>query len=91
MQEERERYLEQHKETSANGYYRLFPKTILGEMELNIPGTGDGEFKTSILPARKRVLFMLDDIIRALFLAGVLTRKTGKVIGFSVSPQFRRI
>lgn len=92
MQEEREKYLEQNTGTRANGYYKRFPKTILGEMELNIPRTRDGEFKTNILPERKRVLFMLDDLIRALFLAGVSTRKTGKVIehlfGFSVSPQF---
>ena len=49
-------------------------------MELNIPGTRDGEFKTSILSEQKRVLLMLDNIIRALFLAGVSTRKTGKVM-----------
>ena len=68
MQEEKEKYLEQHTETRANGYYRRFPKTILGEMKLNIPRTRDGEFKTSILPERKRVLFILDDVIRVLFL-----------------------
>jgi len=53
--EEREKYLMEHKQTRANGYYTRVPRTILGEMELKIPRTRDGEFKTEILPSRKRV------------------------------------
>lgn len=45
-----------------------------------------------ILPERKIVMFMLDEIIRAMFISGVSTRKTVKVIsnliGASVSAQF---
>jgi len=80
MLEERENYLKEHKETRANGYYLRSPKTILGQMELEIPRTRDGNFKSSILPERKRVTFLLDDIIRAMFVAGISTRKIGKVL-----------
>ncbi len=51
--------------TRANDNYTGNPKTIFGEMELNIPRTRDGNFKTSIMPERKRVTFMLDEIINA--------------------------
>jgi len=49
-------------------------------MELEIPRTRDSEFKHSILPERKRIIFILDDIIRAMFIAGVSARKTSKVL-----------
>ena len=44
-------------------------------MELNIPRARDGKFKPSVLPERKRMTFMLDDIVRAMFLAGIPSRK----------------
>jgi len=50
-------------------------------MELEIPRTRDGNFKPSIIPEHKRVTFMLDDVVRALFYAGLSVRKTGEVIG----------
>ncbi len=53
--EERGKCLMEHKQTRANGYYTRTPKTISGEMELKIPRTKNGEFKTEILPSRKRV------------------------------------
>ena len=80
MVKERERDLKENRETRANGYYLRSPKTILGQMELEIPRTRDSGFKPSILPERKRVTFLLDDIIRAMFIAGVSARKTGKVL-----------
>lgn len=58
---EREKYLEENKETRANGYYKRRPKTFIGEMELNVPRTRDGKFKSSVLPERKRITFMLFD------------------------------
>ncbi|ADR18111.1 IS256-like element ISCni1 family transposase [Calditerrivibrio nitroreducens] len=92
MLSEREKYLKEHSETRGNGYYIRTPKTILGNMELEIPRTRDGNFKPSIIPERKRVTFMLDDVIRALFTAGLSSRKTGEVIrnlmGTSVSASF---
>ena len=92
MKEERDRYLEENKSTRANGYYTRSPKTILGQMELSIPRTRDGKFKSEVLPERKRVMFLLDDIIRAMFVSGVSSRKAGKVlenlIGCSISSQF---
>ncbi|MCB4205610.1 IS256 family transposase [Deferribacterales bacterium Es71-Z0220] len=92
MVSERENYLKEHSETRANGYYTRTPKTILGDMELEIPRTRDGNFKPSIIPERKRVTFMLDDVVRALFSAGLSSRKTGDVIrnlvGSSVSASF---
>jgi len=90
--EEREKYLMEHNETRANGYYKRTPKTIFGEMELKIPRTRDGEFKSDILPSRKRACFMLEEIVQAMFIAGVSTRKTGEVIknliGTSISHQY---
>jgi len=92
MVEERQKYLSEHDDTRANGFYTRSPKTILGQMDLNVPRTRDGNFKTSILPERKRVMFMLDDVIRAMFISGVSARKAGKVIenliGCSISSQF---
>ena len=49
-------------------------------MELEISRTRDNGFKPSILPERKRIIFMLDDIIRAMFIARVSARKTGKIL-----------
>ena len=92
MREERDRYLEENKSTRANGYYTRSPKTILGQIDLSIPRTRDGKFKSEVLPERKRVTFMLDDIIRAMFVSGISSRKAGKVlenlIGCSISSQF---
>jgi len=90
--EEREKYLMEHKQTRANGYYKRTPKTIFGEMELKIPRTRDGEFKSCLLPSRKRACFMLEEVVEAMFIAGVSTRKTGEVIknliGTSISHQY---
>ena len=92
MLKEREAYLKDHIETRGNGYYKRIPKTIFGDMDLEIPRTRDGNFKPSIIPERKRVTFMLDDVVRALFFAGLSARKTGDVIknlvGISVSASF---
>ena len=92
MLKERENYLQEHQETRGNGFYKRNPKTMFGEMELDIPRTRDGNFKPSIIPERKRVTFMLDEIVRALFYAGLSSRKTGEVIkhlfGTSVSSSF---
>ncbi len=61
-------------------------------MELEVPRTRDGGFKPSILPERKRITFLLDDLIRAMFIAGVSARRTGEVLkeltGSSVSASF---
>ena len=92
MLKEREAYLKEHVETRGNGYYTRTPKTIFGDTELEIPRTRDGNFKPSIIPERKRVTFILDDVVRALFFAGLSARKTGDVIknlvGSSVSASF---
>ena len=92
MKEERDRYLEENKSTRANGYYTRSPKTILGQMDISVPRTRDSKFKSEALPERKRVMFMLDDIVRAMFESGVSSRKAGKVleslIGCSISSQF---
>lgn len=92
MIKEREKYLEENESTRGNGYYKRRPKTILGDMELEIPRTRDGNFKPSIIPERKRITFVLDDILQALFYAGLSSRKTTEVIknllGSSVSASF---
>ncbi len=92
MKEERNRYLEENKSTRANGYYIRSPKTILSQMDISVPRIRDSKFKSKALPERKRVMFMLDDIVRAMFELGVSSRKAGKVlenlIGCSISSQF---
>jgi len=67
MVKERERYLKEKKTTRAKGYYLRSPKTILGQMELEIPRTRDKRFKPSILPENKKIIFMLDYIICFLY------------------------
>jgi len=49
MLKEREKYLKENPETRGSGYYTRTPKTILGDMELEIPRTRDGNFKPSII------------------------------------------
>jgi len=49
MLKEREKYLKENPEARGNGYYSRTPKTILGDMELEIPRTRDGNFKPSIV------------------------------------------
>jgi transposase-like protein len=92
MLKEREEYLQENSKTRGNGFYVRNPKTMLGEMELEIPRTRDGNFKPSIIPERKKVIFMLDDVIRALFCAGLSARKTGDVIknlvGSTISASY---
>ena len=92
LREERREYLKEHPETRGNGYYVRRPKTIIGEMEIRVPRSRDSGYKPEILPERKRVMFMLDEIIRAMFISGISTRKTVKVVsnlmGASVSAQF---
>ncbi|BBB31823.1 transposase mutator type [Thermotomaculum hydrothermale] len=91
--EERERYLKEARgQTRANGYYKRTPKSFLGEIELQIPRTRDSQFKVKWLPQRKRVMFFLEDIVEAMFIAGVSTRKTAGVIknliGANISAQY---
>jgi len=47
MLKEREEYLQENSKTRGNGFYVRNPKTMLGEMELEIPRTRDGNFKPS--------------------------------------------
>ncbi len=46
-------------------------------MEQEKPRTRDGNFKSSIIPERKKVTLMIDDVIKALFYAGLSFRKVG--------------
>ena len=47
MLKEREEYLQENSKTRDSGFYVRNPKTMLGEMELEIPRTRDGNFKPS--------------------------------------------
>ena len=47
MLKESEEYLQENSKTRGNGFYVRNPKTMLGEMELEIPRTRDGNFKPS--------------------------------------------
>ena len=92
MLKERVTYIRENSETRGNGYYIRSHKTILGDMELEITKTRDGNFKSSIISESKSVTFMLDDIVKVLFYAGLSARKTGEamrnIVGSSISKSF---
>lgn len=88
---ERSEYLKEKVNTKGNGYYRRNLKTILGEIEdLSVPRTRDGEFRSELLPYRDRSTSCLDELIQAMILSGLSTRKIGEVLtrlyGYKLSP-----
>lgn len=91
LQEERLIYLEHHPETKGNGYYVRDLQLPCGELEdLRVPRSRDGGFKSQLLPHRRRSVEETQELVRALLLAGVSTRKIGEVLkqlyGMQLSP-----
>lgn len=81
MVEEREEYLRKHSETKANGYYtRELMTGLLHIDDLRVPRTRDGGFHSVFLPYRKRYTADIEEVIRALFIAGISQRKLAQVL-----------
>ena len=91
LQEERTIYLENHPETKGNGYYARDLQFPFGQLAgLRVPRSRDGGFKSQLLPHRQRALEETQELVRALMMAGVSTRKIGEVFkqlyGMALSP-----
>jgi len=75
MQEEQAMYLETHP-TTANGYYTRDLLTLVGPVaDLKVPRVQEDDFHPGILPYRKRASLELSEIVLALYVVGVSTRK----------------
>lgn len=75
-----------------NGVYRRQLTTTWGTIpNLAIPRSRDGGFRPSVLPRYQRRMGDVDRLIRAVFLAGVSTRRVGRtlaeLLGDTVSPS----
>ncbi len=69
------------KDIKANGYYKRSLNTIIGEIEdLKVPRTRDGNFHSLLIPYKRRNTFELDQIVKALFVSGISTRKIGEIL-----------
>ncbi len=81
MIEEREEYLKKNPETKGNGYYeRELVCGLLGIGDLKVPRTRDGNFRSVLLPYRRKYTEDVGDVIKALFIAGVSQRKLAQVL-----------
>ena len=81
VKEERAIYLEEKKDTKANGYYERNLGTPIGILEnLEVARTRDGGFSSTLLPYRKRYLVEVGELVEALFHSGLSTRKISKVL-----------
>jgi putative transposase len=64
-----------------NGTYRRALTTTWGTIpDLEIPRSRDGGFRPAVLPRYQRRLATVDRLIRAIFLAGVSTRRVGRTL-----------
>jgi len=90
IKEERRAYLDENTQTKANGYYTRDLNTPIGAIkDLRVARTRDGGFSSKLLPYRKSYMPGFDQLIWALFYAGISTRKIGEVLealyGMSIS------
>ncbi len=73
--------MQEHPETKGNGYYDRDLQLPFGELEdLPVPRSQDGGFKSELLPHRRRSVEETQELVRALLIAGVSTRKIGEVL-----------
>ncbi len=81
MLEEREEYLKNHPGTKGNGCYtRELRAGLMGIEDLRVPRTRDGNFRSVILPYRKKYTADVEEVIKALFIAGISQRKLAEVL-----------
>jgi len=90
-QEKRRIWLEIRPETKGNGCYARHLQLLCGQLEgIRVPRSRDGGFKRELLPYRRRTIKKTPELLRALIMAGVSTRKIGEVFkqlyGMQISP-----
>ena len=64
----------------ANGFYRRQLTTRLGQMELEVPRTRSGHFRTQVLPRYQRREPVINEALKEVFLLGVSTRQAGRAL-----------
>ena len=64
----------------ANGFYRRHLTTRCGRLELNVPRTRTGLFRSHVIRRYKRRDPAVDETIKNVFLRGVSTRQAGAVL-----------
>ena len=92
MLAEREAYLQEHPEDKGNGYYERSLLTSLGHIQnLRVPRTREGGFYPEVLPGRRRASVDVEELVLALFSAGLSARKVSEILqriyGFKYSPS----
>jgi len=71
----------------ANGFYRRNLTTRLGVLELNVPRTRSGCFRTQVLPRYQRREPLVNEALKQVFLLGVSTRQTGRALATLVEES----
>lgn len=64
----------------ANGFYERKLSSRLGILELKVPRTRSGQFRTQVLPRYQRREPVIDQALREVFLLGVSTRQSGRAL-----------
>jgi putative transposase len=64
----------------ANGFYARRLTTRVGVMELNVPRSRSGHFRTQVLPRYQRREAVINEALKQVFLLGVSTRQTGRAL-----------
>ena len=68
------------RQDQANGFYERDLGTRSGLLHLRVPRTRSGQFQTQVLVRYARREPVVDQALRAVFLAGVSTRQTGRAL-----------
>ena len=64
----------------ANGFYRRSLTTRVGVMDLAVPRTRSGHFRTRVLARYQRREPVINEALKQVFLLGVSTRQTGRAL-----------
>lgn len=87
MIEERQCFLNAHpyerseqRVDQANGFYHRQLTTRVGSMELQVPRTRSGLFRTQVLPRYQRREAVINEALKEVFLLGVSTRQAGRAL-----------
>lgn len=64
----------------ANGFYRRHLTTRLGGLELQVPRSRTGFFRTQVLERYQRRVPVINEALKKVFLLGVSTRQTGRAL-----------
>ena len=71
----------------ANGFYRRSLTTRLGVLELSVPRTRSGCFRTQVLPRYQRREPLINEALKQVFLLGVSTRQAGRALATLVEES----